>query len=1382
MSRRQEIPVVIYQNGFDAGSESGELSISRGTSFSRRGLVQLIGSFTAPNSEVGSHVKNICALPTIHSYPSKDPTNYPFWAYCRLIEDHDGSYLLHATIYGSLRAQYWLASNKRIRTTCHEILNAYFPSKTRARPIIEPQLFYDVVHTPNPHTVVPQTIQHRLLQAELYPFQKRAVAWLLSREKVKIHDDGSLTPVLHNRIPFSFEKYTDCRGDEFYGSRLIQQIFRKIDDSKYLHQRLCGGILCEEMGLGKTVELIDLICLHRRTEDLNCERLDEYTHTTTTISATTLIISPPSILDQWISELHSHAPRLKVLQYKGIKHSEENVEETLRKQDVVVTTYNVLASEIHHADEKPNRDFRYKKKYQPRASPLMKILWWRVCLDEAQMIESSVSNAAIVARRIPRCNSWAVTGTPLKKDLKDLLGLLIFLRFEPFCDRAVWKELCRSAHGPSIFSEIFGEIAMRHTKAQVRQELQLPSQKRIVVTVPFTAIEEQHYKDMFEEMCVDVGLDQSGAPTRPDWDPDSEQVVTKMKRWLSRLRQTCLHPEIGERNRRALGRKEGPLRTVDEVLQVMMEQNETSIRQEERFCITAKLIQGHLFSCTKGTDKGQALYRYLQAFRTATAAVIECRDQLHEDAVRRRNIRHSPGSEMHSPITHNDEQNDREGMLRNRLRNTLEMQHSSAFFVATAYYQVKMQKCEGNEESDVYKEYEKQESDYYEIAKRARQEMLREVSGKAMNTLKKLEDVKRSGMKPLPSFNQLPHYGGIEARKIFQAVVDIRYLMNHQAEQLQEWRLKLVELLSAALLDQNDMELTGEEYEETLENQDEQYVYLFVLRAAIADRNETLTGQVNALVYHEAKEALDIANKGQGHAPELMKACFETRKPLIPIRDNSKPTPGNEQSLRGTVSGLRSIITSVRFTEDGRSGNRATAEATILESLLSDLQAVWKEQGKALAALEKEYDLYRDVMNDRLEYYRQLQAISDTVKPYQEDESESFDENMLKDQERQELEKNEKVRSLLTKRKFLQHLRSQKAGEQERRPCIICLQTFENGVLTVCAHEFCKDCISAWLAQHHRCPVCKTHLRSRDYHNITYKPRTLRAEEEQAAPSPSSSAESLSPTSRSSIYSSISEEALNEIKSIDIPSSWGSKIDSIARHLLYLRTTDPGSKAVVFSQYREFLLVLGRALTRCKISYSRMAEPGGIEKFKKDASVECFLLHAKADSSGLNLVNATHVLLCEPLINTALELQAIARVHRIGQRHPTTVWMYLVSDTVEEAVYDISAARRLRLMGQRTNGTGSAGHSGVVTPAADEIKLDLINSMELQAASLNTMVSKGQMEGEEVAKGDLWACLFSKPRGNGDEELNEQISQEVIRHLRAEAVDQRASTSGALSN
>ena len=66
--------------------------------------------------------------------------------------------------------------------------------------------------------------------------------------------------------------------------------------------------------------------------------------------------------------------------------------------------------------------------------------------------------------------------------------------------------------------------------------------------------------------------------------------------------------------------------------------------------------------------------------------------------------------------------------------------------------------------------------------------------------------------------------------------------------------------------------------------------------------------------------------------------------------------------------------------------------------------------------------------------------------------------------------------------------------------------------------------------------------------------------------------------------------------------------------------------------------------------------------------------------SGLTLVNATHVYLCEPLVNTALELQAISRIHRIGQTRETTVWMFTIGSTVEESIFNLSTTKRLEFV------------------------------------------------------------------------------------------------------
>ncbi|CAM9448184.1 unnamed protein product, partial [Choristocarpus tenellus] len=49
-------------------------------------------------------------------------------------------------------------------------------------------------------------------------------------------------------------------------------------------------------------------------------------------------------------------------------------------------------------------------------------------------------------------------------------------------------------------------------------------------------------------------------------------------------------------------------------------------------------------------------------------------------------------------------------------------------------------------------------------------------------------------------------------------------------------------------------------------------------------------------------------------------------------------------------------------------------------------------------------------------------------------------------------------------------------------------------------------------------------------------------------------------------------------------------------------------------------------------------------------------------------VEANHVFLLEPLLNAAVEAQAINRVHRGGQQRATAVHRLVVHDTIEEDI------------------------------------------------------------------------------------------------------------------
>ena len=124
-------------------------------------------------------------------------------------------------------------------------------------------------------------------------------------------------------------------------------------------------------------------------------------------------------------------------------------------------------------------------------------------------------------------------------------------------------------------------------------------------------------------------------------------------------------------------------------------------------------------------------------------------------------------------------------------------------------------------------------------------------------------------------------------------------------------------------------------------------------------------------------------------------------------------------------------------------------------------------------------------------------------------------------------------------------------------------------------------------------------------------------------------------------------------------------------------------------------------------------------------------------------------------------------MHRIGQHQPTTVWMYVVEDTVEKSIYDISMRR----------------YSGRVERSEEaslESKIDAANSMELEQAALGNLLAKKSSGGEVVGKKDLWDCLFHhRP---GQTYLPQERGRDIVRHLGVAASEGRLDLDGGSAN
>lgn len=511
--------------------------------------------------------------------------------------------------------------------------------------------------------------------------------------------------------------------------------------------------------------------------------------------------------------------------------------------------------------------------------------------------------------------------------------------------------------------------------------------------MPFSAVEEQHYQSLFKDLAKACGLDTRGNPIQEGWDSDHPAIQETMRMALDRLRQTALHPEVGAHNRRALGHRAGPMRTVSEVLDAMLEQSESAIRTDQRSLLNTRLTRGQILASLGRVKDALAVWE--DVLKSSTTLVADCKAQLEQEVNQARNQRADPSE------TDTDDDDDEEGGVqgqlseaRRRLRYALEIQHKAVFFCANAYYTIKSDQDMTAPESDEFNRLERKETESYDFAKLIRKEILQDTHSRAKRLMDRIASAaSQQAFAVIPEFKSIDQKG-IESRTIVDAFDDLCGALDAQANQLDEWREHVIQLLLKPLVDEEGEEITGEEYDESTKLQDEIEVYVRVLRTAVADRQDALSGQKNNLVDLDYNVAIRQAEEGEGPFPEKLLELFK-------IRDSLKPQsiPGDALgSLRGIVSALRTL--SVKLRHDAASGSqRASVELGIVTNQLQLTQRQMTEQIKVTGAIGQEIQRCSDTMNARLEFYRQLQAVSDMVADYEGDKTDNSLETLLRQED-----------------------------------------------------------------------------------------------------------------------------------------------------------------------------------------------------------------------------------------------------------------------------------------------------------------------------------------------------------------------------------------------
>ena len=139
------------------------------------------------------------------------------------------------------------------------------------------------------------------------------------------------------------------------------------------------------------------------------------------------------------------------------------------------------------------------------------------------------------------------------------------------------------------------------------------------------------------------------------------------------------------------------------------------------------------------------------------------------------------------------------------------------------------------------------------------------------------------------------------------------------------------------------------------------------------------------------------------------------------------------------------------------------------------------------------------------------------------------------------------------------------------------------------------------------------------------------------------------------------------------------KLDTLLE--LLSEVVESGQKALIFSQFVQFLDIVRAALDQRELRYEYLDgrtkdRKAPVESFQNDADVPLMLVSLKAGGTGLNLTAADFVFLIDPWWNPAVEAQAIDRAHRIGRTKPVVAYRLITVGTVEERVLELQEGKR----------------------------------------------------------------------------------------------------------
>ncbi|XP_063246400.1 E3 ubiquitin-protein ligase SHPRH [Prinia subflava] len=1025
-------------------------------------------------------------------------------------------------------------------------------------------------------------------------------------------DDSKTTAVVQQEIP----KVQSSLSQERAGSSIqhTSSVF-PFNTSEYRFECICG-----ELGLADYKARVQCLkcylwqhaeCVNYKEENLK-SRPFYCPHCLVAMkpvpTGATLIISPSSICHQWVDEINRHvrSSSLRVLVYQGVKKHGFLQPHMLAEQEVVITTYDVLRTELNyvdipHSNSEDGRRFRNQKRYMAIPSPLVAVEWWRICLDEAQMVECTTAKAAEMALRLSGINRWCVSGTPVQRGLEDLYGLVLFLGVDPYWVKHWWDQLlyrpyCRK--NPRPLYSLIAKIMWRSAKKDVIDQIQIPPQTENIHWLHFSPVERHFYHRQHEVCCQDA---LAKLRKISDWTLKlsslDRRTVTSILYPLLRLRQACCHPQAVRGEFLPLQKS---TMTMEELLASLQKKCRTECEEAHRqlVCALNGLAGIHII---KGEYELAA-----ELYREVLRSSEEHKEKLKTDSLQR----------LHS--THN----------------LMELLAKHPGIPPT------LRDSRLAEEAEQLRQHYMSKSNA-EVAE------AHQALQPVLQTIRELQRKIHSGSPWWLDVIQTAIQYAIDEELVQRVQNEITCNYKQQtsklsmAEKFRDCR-GLQYLLTTQLDEVKKFQKIVREAVKNLEGPPSKQV----IEAATICHLRPVRLPLNNCVFCKADELFtEYESKLFMHSVKGQMAIFEEMiEDQEGLVDDRLPT--TSRGLWATSETERALKALLSFAKAHRMDARLTEEGSVFLELFE----AWKKEYKLLHE-------YWMVLRDHVSAIDELAMATERLRVRHPDEPKPnppvlhIIEPHEVEQNRVKLLNDKAVAKSQLQKKLgqllyltnLEKSQDKTTGGVNPEPCPICArQLGRQWAVLTCGHCFCNECIAIIIQQYSvgtrrssiKCAICRQ------------------------------------TTSHKEISYVFTAEAANQEDDIPVKGSHSTKVEAVVRTLKRIQFKDPGAKSLVFSTWQDVLDIISKALYDNNMVFSQI---NGISKFqenlsafKYDPNINILLLPLHTGSNGLNIIEATHVLLVEPILNPAHELQAIGRVHRIGQTKSTIVHRFLIKATIEE--------------------------------------------------------------------------------------------------------------------